>query len=141
MFRRHRHPVLLSLVLTLSALALVSCSSTNPNTDRALISITVAPETADAQNYPNGQVVFTATGVFNTSPLTGPVISGPPYSGQFTVDNPAQTTIATIVATGTSSVTVQCAAGASGTVGVVISAFANNGTSTTVSASGQLTCP
>ncbi len=64
-----------------------------------------------------------------------------PYGGQFEVDNPATTTIATIVATGDSSVTVECVAGATGTVSVVDSASANNGTMTLISGQGQLTCP
>ena len=33
-------------------------------------SITVSPATADAQNYPNGQVPFVATGYYNSAPGT-----------------------------------------------------------------------
>src|ERR1035438_8321612 len=33
-------------------------------------SITVSPATADAQNYPNGQVPFVATGYYNLAPAT-----------------------------------------------------------------------
>jgi hypothetical protein len=138
------HGIVVATVLPLLAIALLACGNTNPNTYRALISVSVSPEIADAQNYPNGQVVFTATGTFNVSPLTGPVPSTVPYNGQFGVANPVKPvpiTIATIVATGPSSATVECAAGATGTVSVFDSALANNGTSTTVSGQGQLTCP
>lgn len=56
--------------LSLLLLATLSCGS-----DRQLQSITIQPPTADAKNFPNGQVQFTATGIFSGSsvpaPLTG----------------------------------------------------------------------
>ena len=130
-----------AIILPVLAGALLSCGNTNSNTYRALIAVSIAPEIADAQSYPNGQVVFTATGTFNVSPLTGPVPSTKPYNAQFGVANPVPNTIATIVSTGPSSVTVECAAGASGTVTVFDSASANNGTSTLVTGQSLLTCP
>ncbi len=119
----------------------LSCATSNPNLARVLTSISVTPEFADAQSYPEGQVVFTATGTYSLAPLTGPVTSAAPYSGQFEVANPLNTTIATIIATGNGTATVQCAAGVSGTVSVAASAYANNGTTTLVSGNAQLTCP
>ncbi len=130
-------------VLALLASLLIACASSNPNSFRYLVSIAVTPTTADAQNFPSGLVQFTATGTFSQSPIIGPVVSTPPYSGQFSVANPVNppATIATIVSTGTGTVTVQCATGASGTVPVSISASANNGTPTVISGSALLTCP
>ena len=87
------------------------------------------------------QVVFTATGTFSLPPYSGPLTFVAPYVGQFVVDNPTGTTMATVVANGNGTVTVQCAAGASGSVPVTASASANNGSTLVVSGSGQLTCP
>jgi hypothetical protein len=132
--------ICLAIVL-LAAASLLSCSSGDPNIGRILISIAVTPETADAKNSPNGQVIFTATGTYSLSPITGPLTFAAPYAGQFAVDNPATGTIANVVTTGNSTVTVQCATNATGTAFVVASALTNNGTTTEVSGSGQLTCP
>lgn len=123
------------------ALTFISCATSNPNSFRVLTSIAVTPTTADASTYPNGQVTFTATGQFNIPPLSGPVTFTAPYNGQFIVANPSNQTVATVVSTGTGTVTVQCVAGISASVDVVATASANNGTATTVSALGQLTCP
>jgi len=136
-----RHPLPAFLILTLFASLSLSCGSTNQNSGRVLVAINVTPTTADAQNFPNGQVVFTATGDFSVPPLTGPVTFTAPYAGQFIVDNLNNVNIGSVVSSGQGTVTVQCVAGASGSVNVVATASANNGTSTTVSASGVLTCP
>jgi len=101
----------------------------------------VTPKTADAQNSPNGQVVFTATGTFSLPPYSGLLTFAAPYSGQFVVDNPTNTNIATVVSSGTGTVTVQCSTGASGRVYITATSSANNGSTITVSGSGQLTCP
>src|SRR5256885_16817039 len=116
--------LMIATTLPVLVIALLSCGNTNPNSYRALIAVSVSPEIADAQTYPNGQVVFTATGTFNVSPLTGPVPSTTPYNGQFGVANPVPITIATIVSTGPSSVTVECEAGACRTVTAFDIAFA-----------------
>jgi hypothetical protein len=135
----------LALLVFLIALATVisSCSSSDPNSGRVLYSITVTPPTADAQTFPNGQVTFTASGMFSVAPSPAPLTFAAPYTGQFNVANPTNppATIASVVATGNSSVTVQCTSGATGTVSVVASAFANNGTNTVITGSAQLTCP
>jgi hypothetical protein len=103
----------------------------------------VTPAAADAQNFPKGQVVFTAAGIFNLPPSPAPLTFTAPYAGQFIVENPTNppATIATVVSSGNSTVTVQCAPGASGTVQVVASASANNATNTLITGSGALTCP
>ena len=54
---------LLLMVLALLAFAMNGCGD-----DRVLQSITIAPAVANAQDYPNGQVLFTASGMFNKSP-------------------------------------------------------------------------
>lgn len=138
-----RYAIAALALLLLSALAISCGSSGDPNFGRVLTSVTVTPATADAQNSSTGQVVFTATGNFSLPPFSAPLTFAAPYSGQFAVENPTSppSTIATIVATGTGTVTVQCAPGASGTVFVSASALANNGTTTLISGSGQLTCP
>lgn len=38
------------------------------STPRMLQSVAVSPATADASDFPNGQVQFTATGIFNKAP-------------------------------------------------------------------------
>jgi hypothetical protein len=125
----------------LLAPGLISCGSSNPNIGRVLTSIAITPQKADALNSASGQVVFTATGTFSLPPLTAPLNFTPPYAGQFVVNNPAGTIIAAVVATGTGTITVQCASGAAGTVFVTASAFANNGTPSVITGSAQLTCP
>jgi hypothetical protein len=138
-----RRWLLAIFVVILLASALISCGSSNPNIGRVLTSIAVTPQTADARNFSHGQVVFTATGTFSLPPFTSPLTFTAPYSGQFIVDNPSNTTIATVVSTGTptGTVTVQCAAATSGSVSVSATASANNGSTLVVSGSGQLTCP
>ena len=127
--------------LAVLSVAAISCATSNPNTFRVLTSIKVTPNQADASTFPNGQVTFAATGQFNIPPLSGPVSSAAPYNGQFFVDNPSNQTVANIISTGTGTITVQCVAGVSATVGVVAAASANNGTATTVTGQSALTCP
>lgn len=127
--------------LALTAVCAFSCGSANPNIGRVLTSISVTPAAADAQQSANGQVVFTATGIFSLPPSPAVLSVAPPYSGQFVVANPVTGQIATVVSTGNGTVTVQCVAGASGTVEVVASASANNGSTIVISGNGLLTCP
>jgi hypothetical protein len=54
---------LLFVVLPLIALGIVGCANS-----RQLQSVTLSPASADAQNFPNGQVSFTATGAFSKAP-------------------------------------------------------------------------
>ncbi len=137
--RTHRrHRLLAAIGLAFIAVGMISCGSSNPNFDRILLSTKV---TANTQNQ-NGQVVFTATGSFSQSPFSAPVPSTPPYSGTFFVDTTATNqVIATIVASGSGTATVQCISGMSGTVNVGNIASANNGTSTTVTGLAPITCP
>jgi hypothetical protein len=134
-------PSLSVLAIALLAFPLLSCNSVNPNSGRVLTAITVTPTAADAVNYPNGHVTFTATGQFSLPPLSGSVAFQSPYSGSFSVANPNNLTVANVVATGTGTVTVQCIANVTGSVEVVARASANNGTQTVVTGQGTLTCP
>jgi hypothetical protein len=135
------HLSLLAFLISLLALPLISCNSVNTNSGRVLTAITVTPTTADALNSPNGKVTFTATGRFSLPPLSGPVTFQSPYSGSFSVANPSNQTIANVVASGTGTVTVQCVWKVTGSVEVIASASANNGTQTLVTGQGTLTCP
>jgi hypothetical protein len=113
------------------------CGTSNPN--RALQSISVAPATADAQSFPNGQVQFTATGTFSRPPSPAPVPFVAPYSGSWLTSD---TTVATISQSGVA----QCRMGASGTVTVTAIASANSCPnmgcmSIAVSGTAKLACP
>ncbi len=58
--------VLATLLLVALALQALGCGSSNSN--RILESMTITPANADAQNFANGQVQFTATGTFSKAP-------------------------------------------------------------------------
>jgi hypothetical protein len=133
--------ILAFFVMASASILLTSCAESNPNSFRVLTAITVTPASADASTYTNGQVTFTATGQFSVPPLSGPVTFTAPYAGQFAVANPSNQTVANVVSSGNGTVTVECVAGVSATVQIVATAAANNGTATTVTAQGQLTCP
>jgi hypothetical protein len=141
--RAHRrHPLLAALGLALIAVLMISCATPNPNFGRVLLSISVTPATADAQTFPNGEVLYSAKGTFNQEPFTVLVPSTPPYSVQFNVGTTiTNQVIATVVTQKLGTAAVQCVTGMSGTVSVGATALANNGTSTTVTGLAQITCP
>jgi hypothetical protein len=56
-------------ILVVALTVTLSCG----NSLRELVAMNLSPSVADAQNYPNGQVQFTASGTYNLYPLTGPV--------------------------------------------------------------------
>lgn len=58
--------------VVLLILLIVGCGS-HPN--RELVSVTVTPSVADAQNFPSGQVQFVATGIFSQPPMTSQLSS------------------------------------------------------------------
>jgi len=58
---------LLAGILIVGLIGLAGCGTT---TSRKLETITLNPTVADAQDFPNGQVPFTATGHFNKPPAT-----------------------------------------------------------------------
>jgi len=137
--------VLAALSLSL-AFETVACGGAgDSNANRVLQSIGVTPSTADAQNYPSGQVQFTATGTFTKPPSPAPVPFAQPYTGGWSISNSSSgrnQSIATINQAGLA----QCKPGASGTV--TVTAMASNGachgaqcTSVAIQGSGTLTCP
>src|SRR5262252_1724206 len=101
-------PIAAIAAIALAALTPVSCSNSDPNAGRVLLSIAVTPSTADAALFPNGLVTFTAAGTFSVSPSPAPIPATAPYSGEIFVSNPTNppATIATIVSTGNSTATV-----------------------------------
>lgn len=128
---------LLGVQTTFLLLALVACGGMN-SSNRALMSMTLAPASADAQNFANGQVQFTATGVFSEPPSPATVTFMEPFSGSWMISN---SNIATIDQNGMA----KCVSGASGVVTVSAIASSNSAQapamSTAVSASAVLTCP
>lgn len=138
----HRDSLFVAVALLVVAVITISCATSNPNFNRILSSIVVTPATADAQNSPNGQVLYSANGTFTQQPFTVLVPSTPPYSVAFTVGTTnTKQVIATIVTQGQGTAAVQCVAGMSGTVLVAAVASANNGTTATISGAAQITCP
>jgi hypothetical protein len=130
------------LIVVPIVFATVSCGSMSSSSSRILQSMTVTPATADAQNSANGQVQFTATGIFSKPPSPGPVTFVSPYSGSWAADP----SIATLVGTANGTATFQCVAGASGTTTVKAIASTNaaqgtGATSTAVTGTAMLTCP
>jgi hypothetical protein len=94
------------LLLLLASVITAACGS--PSSSRFLQSVTVSPASADAQNYPNGQVTFTATGYYSMQP--SPVN---PLTTQWGVCfQDAETTAVTI---NPKTGTAQCIAGSAGT--------------------------
>jgi hypothetical protein len=98
----------LKFLLPLVFLASLSCSS---GPKRFTQAVAVTPSTAEAPGAPNSQVQFTATGTFNTSPITVT-----PLPAKWAVVNLdfSQTTAVAIDSTGLA----QCSASASGTYSV-----------------------
>src|SRR4029077_3220150 len=137
----HRRARLAVLVLAPVVTAFVGCGGMS-NSNRILQSMTVSPATADAQMSANGQVQFTATGMFSKAPSPAPVTFAAPYSSSWSADP----SIATMVGTGMGTATFQCVAGASGTTTVKAIASTNaaqgtTATSTAVTGTATLTCP
>jgi hypothetical protein len=122
--------------------AILSCGS---SAQHQLQSITLSPATADAQQYPDGQVQFVVTGYYNTAPLT--VAPLPATWGACYQSSP--TTEISINSTGGA----QCGVGAVGTYVIwandplpdtgVYSCPSTNacGQGCVFSATAQLTCP
>lgn len=92
-------------LLVLSALIVLACGS-NP-TNRAVQSLEITPAAADAQDYPDGQVPFTAIGVYNNSQLSPVEPTSATWGACY------QNAASTAVTVSTSGV-AHCAHGASG---------------------------
>ncbi len=132
-----------ALVLALAASLTLACGIRSPFSHQ-LTSITLNPATADAQNYPQGEVQFTATGYYmNPTSVVTPLSAtwGACYQT-------AATTAVSVSSTGLA----RCASGASGTFFIWASDPIGDGTfncpaenacggGCTVQATALLTCP
>jgi hypothetical protein len=121
------------LVLSLVA-ATTACGNSSP---RTLQSVIVTPTKADAQNFPNGKVQFTPTGIFNRAPTRVtplPTCSAPGVVGAcITGWSAFPPTVATVDQNGLA----QCVPGQSQTAKIEI-ALSGDGPLITVA---TLTCP
>jgi hypothetical protein len=120
---------------------IIGCNAMNPNmmnSNRTLMSMSVAPAMANGGDSMNGQVQFTASGTFSRPPSPAPVTFMAPFSGGWSVSN---MDIATINQNGTA----QCMH--AGMVTVTATASSNSAgsmpgaMSMAVTATATLTCP
>jgi hypothetical protein len=129
-----------SFAVVLVGFALLSCGSNSSSMmGPALQSITLAPATANAQTYPNGQVPFVATGSY-----IDPVRKLTPQPAVWGVcQQNAPTTEVTVSKTGVAA----CVMGATGTYTVFAydmtncNALTACGGGCTIVGTAQLTCP
>ena len=99
-------PVSLLALILVGSLVALSCGAQNQN---QLQSMSVSPTAADAKDYPNEQVPFTATGYYtNSRPVT------PQPATWVACQSGAAVTDVTVSATGVA----QCGTGASGTYAI-----------------------
>jgi hypothetical protein len=134
-------PVLFLLTLIMVAWLTLACGG---SPERELESVTLSPATAAAQDFPGGQVQFSATGQYNTSPQTVTPLPGRSWGSCF---QDASTTDVTVNSDGVA----QCAIGAVGTYTVwahaprvsTHSCLSEDacGAGCEVVGSAQLTCP
>jgi hypothetical protein len=133
---------LFSLTLVLAASSALSCGARSQSQD-PLQTITLSPATANAQDYPNGQVQFVATGYY-----IDPSRTVSPLSATWgTCYQEASTSEVSVTAAGVA----QCAPGAIGTYtiwadnppvsGVSCLAITACGGGCFVAGTAQLTCP
>ncbi len=130
------------LTLVLASLFALSCGASSQGQD-PLQSITLSPATADAQDYPNGEVQFTATGNYIDPSRTVTPLS----AGWGTCYQNASTNEVSVTAGGLA----KCASGAVGTYTVWANdppnpnvgclAMTACGGGCFVAGTAQLTCP
>lgn len=113
-----------SLIVALVALAFagtLGCGGSPQQVPHQLDSVTVAPATADARNYPKGQVQFTAAGNFNSAPYQVNPLPGVNWTASYpSFQNPATTQpLPTDEVLVSASGMAQCAPGAVGTFSVL----------------------
>lgn len=129
------------LALILSASFVLSCGTSSSGESRQLQSISLTPATADAQDYPNGEVQFTATGHYTSEPMA----VTPLTAGWGTCYQQASTSDVVVTREGLA----QCATGAVGTFTVWANDPASGhcnaitpcGGGCFVAGTAQLTCP
>ncbi|HZW94375.1 MAG TPA: hypothetical protein VFF64_15600 [Candidatus Eremiobacteraceae bacterium] len=128
--------------LAILALQTLGCGMSSSNSNRILQSMTISPAVADAQDFPDNQVQFTATGTFNEAPSPAQLTFMAPYTGSWGISSTSADVIATIDQTGLAD----CVSGAAGTVTVFALVNANSATGTgmtgvAVRGVASLTCP
>lgn len=132
------------ILAVVASLALSCGANSDPSSSRQLLSITLSPATADAKDYPDGQVQFTATGHYNSAPYTVAPLS----AGWGTCYQEATTSDISVNRTGLA----ECASGAVGTytvwandvpypLGANCLAMTACGGGCFVAGTAQLTCP
>jgi hypothetical protein len=126
---------LMLMLIFVVGVGTLSCGSSN-NSQRLLQSIMVAPATADAQNFPNGQVPFAATGNYSAPPTPAPVTVAT-WCVHDSNGCMGGTPGATVDANGVA----QCDAGFIGTVEIAAIASNGAGAGAAVTGTAQLTCP
>ena len=62
---------IVTVLLFAIAVVLAACGGGNMNMGRQLQAISVTPQSANAQNFANKQVQFTATGTYTMAPMSG----------------------------------------------------------------------
>ena len=138
--------ILSLLVLVAASVFALSCGRSSSSSHR-LQSITLTPATADAQDFPNGMVQFTATGQYDTPPMAVTPLSATwgVCASQFQPTNEVSVTNTGVA---------HCASGAVGTYTVwandpadlppgfyTCTAETACGGGCVIQASAQLTCP
>jgi hypothetical protein len=108
-----------------------------------LSSVSLSPAVADAQNFPNGQVQFTATGTYGGSSKPVPVTNLTWCIGS--TNGGCNGNIASVASVSSSGV-AQCLPGAAGTATVLAGSggragMPDQGGTLAVFGSAQLTCP
>ena len=125
---------LLHVVVALCVLGLSSCGA---HSERHIVSVSVSPATASAQDFPNGKVQFTATATFDKPP--SPVVLSPAI---WVVQSPPNSPDAVSI---DQNGVAQCKVGFSGTVTIEGGEPQCLGTRTDAcslkSGSAQLSCP
>ncbi len=131
------HKAFLWVAMTLSLLAMLGCGNSK------LTSVNLSPTAADAQNFPSGQVQFTATGTYSNSSKVVPLTNVTWCIGSTT--GSCNGNIATSASVNSSGL-AQCLPGQTGTVTVIAGSGGSQsnpdgGRQLTVFGTAQLTCP
>jgi hypothetical protein len=114
-----------SIAAVLLTVCLAACGG---GSTRHLLSVSIAPPTANGANYPLGAVQFTATGTFDKAPATVT-----PLTATWSISPSGVASI------GTSDGFAQCIS--TGTATITASASITQGSPPMVSGSATLTCP
>jgi hypothetical protein len=123
-----------------ATLATLGCGS-----GRQLQSVTLVPASADAKDYPNGQIPMTATGAYNKPPSPVLLTSNDIVWCVGTTDGNCNGNIGSPVIVDVNGV-AQCSVGQTGTATVLAgkpssNAVADRGQKLKIFASAQITCP